>query len=254
MVHHEVQEFNLTVALRRSVLQEFLIIPVYLPLAIVGFTPGAFFLIFAAHNLYQFLIHTPYFPEMRPLGIFLNTPHHHTVHHGRNDRYIDKNFAGIFIFWDKLFGTFEPLTETPEYGIDQPTTTLNPVKAQFTTLSRVIKQAVKQPTLAKKISVFWAPPGSIGADEQTPVEENKPRKRFDPPMSRSSVGLAVTCFVIGVVGVTMYRNAEAFLSLPQRYLVLLSLGVLLYVVGSLLDGRLLALPLRTKTKTHQASQ
>jgi alkylglycerol monooxygenase len=241
VVHHEVEEFNLTVALRRSVLQEFLIIPAYLPLAVIGFSPGAFFLIFAAHNLYQFLIHTPYLPEMRWAGLIFNTPHHHTVHHGRNARYLDRNFAGIFIVWDKLFGTFEPMVEAPVFGVHQKTTTLNPVRAQLTTFGRVLQRAARAEGLAAKLRVFWESPSWL-AEPDSEAEVSKatqvaPPKRYDPPLSRKTARIAFLCFGVAVVGVTVYRNLEPHLSTIAQALVLISLGGLMYVLGWLLDGR-----------------
>jgi sterol desaturase/sphingolipid hydroxylase (fatty acid hydroxylase superfamily) len=242
VVHHEVQEFNLTVALRRSVLQEFLIIPAYLPLALLGFHPAAFFLVFAAHNLYQFLIHSPYFPEMRRLGVLFNTPHHHRVHHCRNRCYIDKNFAGVFIIWDKLFGTFAPLQEAPEFGIHQKTTTFNPVKAQFSTLIRVLKRARQAPTLGGRLRFLWASPAWLAEDGDSGLRWIP--KPYRPSVSRRQGRWAAVLFVVATIGVTLYRNFETELDNIGRCLVLLSLGSLLYFLGSLLDGKSLNAGLR----------
>lgn len=238
VVHHEVEEFNLTVALRRSVMQEFTIISVYLPFAVLGFSPGAFFLIFAAHNLYQFLIHTSYLPEFRTFGLLFNTPYHHEIHHARNRCYIDKNFAGVFIIWDKLFGTFAERTETPQIGIGQETTTLNPVKAQITTLARVFAEAKSRPTIKGKLTAIFGPPSYLsmkmpaGADHASPT-----RKKFDPTISKSSLQKAILWFVFLVVTVTIYRNYETTLPTSVQLVALLLVACLLFYIGMILDNK-----------------
>lgn len=230
MVHHEVEEFNLTVALRRSVMQEFTIIWVYLPFALLGFSPGAFFLVFAAHNLYQFLIHTSYLPEFRIFGLVFNTPHHHEVHHCRNACYIDKNFAGVFIVWDKLFGTFTPQTEKPVFGVAQLTSTLNPVKAQVTTLQAVFAEAGRRQGWRAKAQALFGPPDYLG-------EHAVHRPKFDPTISGSQLGIAIALFLLLVVATTLYRNYENAFDLAQKIAVLGGIGGVLFMIGDLLDAR-----------------
>jgi alkylglycerol monooxygenase len=250
VVHHEVEEFNLTVALRRSVMQEFTIISVYLPLAILGFSPGAFFLIFAAHNLYQFLIHTSYLPEFRLFGLVFNTPYHHEIHHARNKCYVDKNFAGVFIIWDKLFGTFAERTEQPQIGIGQETTTLNPVKAQITTLMRVFEEAGKRSSMMEKLKAIFGPPSylsmklSEGTDHASEL-----RAKYDPPISKQGLYKAISWFVFLVVTVTIYRNYETSLSAGVQLIALLLVAGLLFYIGTLLDNKR-----RKATVTHTITE
>lgn len=242
MVHHEVEEFNLTVALRRSVMQEFTIIWVYLPFALLGFSPGAFFLVFAAHNLYQFLIHTSYLPEFRIFGLVFNTPHHHEVHHCRNACYIDRNFAGVFILWDKLFGTFTPQTEQPVFGVAQLTTTLNPVKAQVTTLAAVFAEAGRRQGWRGKLQALFGPPDFLAAHGHDTVH----RPKFDPAIERGQFGLAIALFLLLVVATTLYRNYEGAFDLAQKIAVLGGIAGLLFMIGDLLDAR--GLPLLAWTR------
>jgi sterol desaturase/sphingolipid hydroxylase (fatty acid hydroxylase superfamily) len=232
-VHHEVEEFNLTVALRRSVMQEFTIIWVYLPFALFGFSPGAFFLMFAAHNLYQFLIHTSYLPELRIFGLVFNTPHHHELHHCRNTCYIDKNFAGVFIFWDKLFGTFAVHTEKPVFGVEQLTTTLNPVTAQVTTLQMVFAEAGRRQGWRAKLGAVFGVPDYLGSHGYDKVH----RPKFDPAIPGWLLGLAIALFALLVFGTTAYRNYEDAFDLAQKIAVLGGIAAVLFLIGNLLDAR-----------------
>ncbi|KAI1280674.1 Alkylglycerol monooxygenase [Halotydeus destructor] len=119
-------------ALRQALLQPFTAWLTYVPLALLIPPP-----IFLAHlqlgELYMFWLHTEIVPKLGPLEYILNTPSHHRVHHGRNPKYIDKNYGGVFIFWDFLFGTFEP--EDPQepavYGLVHPVASYNPFYLQF---------------------------------------------------------------------------------------------------------------------------
>jgi sterol desaturase/sphingolipid hydroxylase (fatty acid hydroxylase superfamily) len=245
MVHHEVEEFNLSVALRRSVMQEFTIIGAYLPLAILGFSPGAFFLVFAAHNLYQFLIHTSYLPEFKIFGLIFNTPHHHEIHHCRNQCYVDKNFAGVFIIWDKLFGTFAEPSEKYEFGIGQQTITLNPVKAQVTTLMMVIREAKQRKGLKNKLNALFGPPSYLSVESinarNRQNSENKAallkRYKYDPQVSQTNKRKIISFFAVLLIIITAYRNFEASLPLAIQVTALIVIASALYYVGVLLDNK-----------------
>ncbi len=129
--HHSSTRFNLAVALRQSWTTPFTGLVFWLPLALVGFHPLMILTQQSISLVYQFWIHTQTIDRLGPLEWFLNTPSHHRVHHGRNARYVDRNYGGILIVWDRLFGTFEPESEPVDYGIVKPLNTFNPVKIAF---------------------------------------------------------------------------------------------------------------------------
>jgi len=131
VVHHQSEDFNLSVALRQSSTAFIWSTPFYLPLAIMGFHPIQFVLVGGFNLLYQFWIHTEHIGKLGWVETIMNTPSHHRVHHGRDPKYIDKNYAGVLITWDKIFGTFKEEEETPTYGITKPVNSWNPVYANF---------------------------------------------------------------------------------------------------------------------------
>nr|XP_048271633.1 alkylglycerol monooxygenase isoform X6 [Myodes glareolus] len=129
--HHSSEDYNLSTALRQSVLQPYTSWIFYSPLAL--FIPPSVFAVHIQFNLlYQFWIHTEVIRSLGPLELVLNTPSHHRVHHGRNRYCIDKNYAGTLIIWDKLFGTFEAENEQVIYGLTHPIDTFEPFKVQVT--------------------------------------------------------------------------------------------------------------------------
>ena len=131
VVHHQSEDFNLTVALRQSSTAFIWSFPFYLPLAVLGFDPIQFLTVGAFNLLYQFWIHTEHIGKIGWLEYIINTPSHHRVHHGRDPKYIDKNYAGVFIVWDRMFGTFKEEEGRPTYGITKSLNSWNPLYANF---------------------------------------------------------------------------------------------------------------------------
>jgi sterol desaturase/sphingolipid hydroxylase (fatty acid hydroxylase superfamily) len=158
-VHHQSEEYNLTVALRQGAFQPFFSWIFYLPLALVGFPPLWFLAMTAFNTIYQFWIHTRLIGKLGPLEWVLNTPSHHRVHHGRNPKYLDKNHAGTLIIWDRLFGTFQEEEEEPVYGIVRPLASWNPVWANFHEYVELWRDAARAPYFLDKIKIWFMPPG-----------------------------------------------------------------------------------------------
>jgi alkylglycerol monooxygenase len=131
IVHHQSEEYNLAVALRQGVFTPLTALPFSLPLAVLGVPPLIYVAADALDTLYQFWIHTESVRRLGPFEAVLNTPSHHRVHHGRNPQYLDRNYGGILIIWDRLFGTFEPERAPVLYGITTPLHSFNPLWAQL---------------------------------------------------------------------------------------------------------------------------
>jgi sterol desaturase/sphingolipid hydroxylase (fatty acid hydroxylase superfamily) len=114
--HHSSLEYNLSTALRQpwTAFQTAIMVA---PLAVVGVRPDLIVMAGAINLLYQFWIHTEMVDRLGPLEWVLNTPSHHRVHHGSNPRYLDKNYGGVLIVWDRLFGTFQAEDEPVVYGL-----------------------------------------------------------------------------------------------------------------------------------------
>ena len=159
-VHHSSPYFNISVAYRFGPLDGIMPFFFHLPLAILGFNPIVIIAAEGFVQLYQTLLHTEVVKKFpRPIEWLFNTPSHHRVHHGSNPEYIDKNYAGIFIIWDKLFGTFAEEKAKVTYGITVPVDSINPVKVFFIGLTRLAKQVKKADGLINKLGVIAMPPG-----------------------------------------------------------------------------------------------
>lgn len=128
VVHHSSQHYNLSTALRQT-WTPFTAVPFWVLLAFAGFAPWIILLQQSISLLYQFFIHTERIGKLwRPVEFVFNTPSHHRVHHGSNEKYLDTNYGGILIVWDRLFGTFQPEGERVVYGLTKNIETFNPVR------------------------------------------------------------------------------------------------------------------------------
>lgn len=120
VVHHSAEHYNLTVAFRQSWVQHFKTI-FFIPVALMGFHPVVFFVVSQLSTLYQFWVHTERIGRLHPfIEKYFGTPSNHRVHHGSQEKYLDKNFGATFMVWDHLFGTFQYEEEKPVYGLTTP--------------------------------------------------------------------------------------------------------------------------------------
>jgi len=181
-VHHQSEEYNLSVALRQGAFQGFFSWAFYLPLALLGFPPATFVTCSALNTLYQFWIHTRLIGKLGPLEWVFNTPSHHRVHHGRNPRYIDRNHAGSLIIWDRMFGTFVEETDEPVYGVVKPLASANPLWANFAGWLDLWWVASKARAFADRMRPFIAAPGWRPADLGGPLVPPEVSRPKDEPL------------------------------------------------------------------------
>ncbi|MDC0658429.1 sterol desaturase family protein [Leisingera sp. SS27] len=162
--HHSSQHYNLTTALRQTWTGTFtFMMIVKAPMVLLGFHPALVLFCGGLNLIYQFWIHTEAVSRLpRWFEAVMNTPSHHRAHHGRNPRYLDCNYAGVFIIWDKMFGTFVPEQDhdRPDYGLVHNIATFNPLRVAFHEWAGIFKD-MRQPdlTLKQRLLYAFAPPG-----------------------------------------------------------------------------------------------
>jgi len=202
IVHHQSEEYNLTVALRQSWFQGWFSWVFYLPLALIGFDPIMFLTLSSFNTLYQFWIHTRTIKSMGFLEYILNTPSHHRVHHGSNPKYIDKNHAGTLIIWDMMFGTFQKEEEEVYYGITKPLASWNPVWANLHYWKDLVETAKKSDTIGDKIKVFIKPPGwfpaKLGGFQPAPEIDVVNYRKFNTETALQAMVYAVLLFLVAL--------------------------------------------------------
>lgn len=174
IIHHSSEDFNLACALRQSISVVFKIFAFFLiPAALLGVPEKVIAIVAPLHLFAQFWYHTQHIKKMGFLEKIIVTPSHHRVHHAINPEYLDKNYGQIFIFWDKLFGTYqEELADVPPvYGITRPVHTWNPIKINFQHMWLLIKDAWRTKSWKDKFRIWMMPTGWRPADvaEKFPV-------------------------------------------------------------------------------------
>jgi sterol desaturase/sphingolipid hydroxylase (fatty acid hydroxylase superfamily) len=157
--HHSSEHYNLSTALRQSLTTPLTGMPFYWPLPLLGFDPAMILVLSAINTLYQYWIHTELVDRVGPLEAVFNTASHHRVHHGTNVEYLDRNHAGIFIVWDKLFGTFEPERATPVYGLTKNIRTFNLWKVAFHEFAALGRDVRRSKNLREALGYLLQPPG-----------------------------------------------------------------------------------------------
>ncbi|MCX7744409.1 MAG: sterol desaturase family protein [Flavobacteriales bacterium] len=195
IVHHQSQEYNLSVALRQSWFHNFIAFWIFLPLPIFGVHPYVFVGVAGFVTLYQYWIHTKAIKKLpRIIEFIFNTPSHHRVHHAINPQYLDKNYAATFIFWDRMFGTFMEEKEEPVYGITTPFNSWDPVWANFHFYVEMIRGSKKLKTLWQKLGLIFRGPQYLG--EVLGQVSKDPEYYKHVPKYQTSVSLNMKLYVL----------------------------------------------------------
>lgn len=173
-VHHSPTKLNLTSGVRlgwTSAISGHFVF--YLPLAYIGFHPFAIVSMLGLNLFYQFFVHTEFSPRLGPLECVLNTPTHHRVHHASNASCLDRNYGGVLILFDRLFGTFAtaPANEPLRYGLVGAERLVNPLKIVSREWIAMARDVMRAETLREKARILYSPPGAT-----RPVARAKPQR------------------------------------------------------------------------------
>ncbi len=229
VVHHSSEELNYTVAMRNTSLHGLFIWVFTLPLAFIGLPWQMFAASYGLNVLYQFWLHTRLVGRLGPLEWVLNTPSHHRVHHGRDREYVDRNFGGVLIIWDRLFGTFAEERQEPEYGVQPRFRSSNPVWANldgWVEIGRAWRRAGDWRGRAR--AVFGPPDWKTGPD---------PERDSKFAIAPAALGYALAQLGVAIVLTLLVLRHAPQLSWAERFVALVVIAATVGSVGGLLDGR-----------------
>jgi len=241
VVHHQSEDYNLSVALRQSSFQVIWTSAFYFPLALIGFDPLDFALMAALTTLYQFWIHTELIGRLGIFEYFMVTPSHHRVHHGRNPKYIDKNHGGTFIVWDMMFGTFQKEEETPTYGITTPVNSWNPVWANFSHYKIMLHEMRQISGIPDKIKYLFYKPGwlpeSLGGYRPAPTVDKQHYRKYET-VAATKLNIYVLLQYIVLLGVAtwfLFFQAEMTMGFKISIALLIAFGSV--TIGALFENK-----------------
>jgi alkylglycerol monooxygenase len=219
VVHHSSEEYNLSTALRQSSTGFLTHWMFYMPLALLGIPVMVFVIVGLVDLVYQFWVHTRLVGRLGWLEWVLVTPSNHRVHHGQNDYCIDRNYGGLLIVWDRLFGTVadERDDEPPVYGIRNPLHSWNPVWANLHQYASVFRQLARSPGWRQKLGALLASPGSARPGTTPPVVfAPSAFQRFATPAPLWMALLGAACTALGTGLLMHFLWSQSHWSLGER--------------------------------------
>lgn len=238
-VHHQSEDYNLSTALRQTSTGWIGSWVFYLPMAVMGFPPEMYAALALIDLLYQYWVHTQLVGRLGWFDRVFCSPSNHRAHHAVNDRYLDKNYGGILILFDRWFGTFveEDPSDPPVFGTRSPLRNWNPLWANFQVYVAIWRDAAKARSWWDKLRIWWMPPGWRPQD----VAEGEPKDGFDievqryydPQLTRSSQWLLAMLLAasLGATSLLLWHAHE--LALSVQLLWALGLTVLLHAAAAL---------------------
>ncbi len=242
-VHHQSEEYNLSTALRQSSSSFLFSWIFYLPLFVIGIPMDVLITVAAANLIYQFWVHTQLIDRLGVLDRILVTPSNHRVHHAQNERYIDKNYGGIFIIWDRMFGSFaeEARDEPVTFGVRKPLASWNPIWANLQVYDYLLFDAMKTRRWRDKIAVWFCHTGWRPAD----VEQAFPKRnsslddfqKFNPEVPVKTRRYVIAQFVLVTTIALLIAVAFATHGADAVLVPCLLLWTQLYTLGLLNEVR-----------------
>ena len=234
VVHHHGEEFNLATALRQTSTGFLWKWVFFLPIFIIGIPPQMYVTVAGLNLVYQFWVHTEHIGRLGVLDYILVTPSNHRIHHAQNKEYIDANYGGVFILWDRMFGTFidERDDLKPIYGTSKPLNSWNPLWANLEVWSEMIKDTWRTRRWRDKIALWFSKPKWRPADvsEKYPIKKNDLTqfRKFDTKTSLFAKIFGFTHLVF----VSIYTQGVLFNSASIAYvdLMLISFNIVTLMV------------------------
>ena len=217
VVHHHGEEFNLSTAMRQTSTGFLWKWIFFLPMFLIGIPPNVFVTVAGINLIYQFWVHTEHIGRLGILEYIFITPSNHRIHHAQNDDYLDANYGGVFIIWDRIFGTYidERDDLKPVYGTVKPLKTFNPLWANIEVFYQMILDSYRTKKFKDKIRVWFSPPAWRPDDvkEKYPVQKNDLDnfEKYDPEITTMEKVFAFFQFsMINGFTILMLFNVDKF--------------------------------------------
>jgi len=241
-VHHQSEEYNLSTALRQTSSGFLLSWIFYLPMFLVGIPVEVFITVNAIDLIYQFWVHTRHVGKLGWADRVFVTPSNHRVHHAQNDRYLDKNYGGILILWDRLFGTFqEELDEEPVvYGVRKPLRSWNPFYANLQVYHYLWKDAVRTRRWRDRLGLWfrrtgWRPRDL--RDEPDGTISPEALEKFDPSLPAGAKPYLLVQFVLAILMSSAIGAVFTSAALSTSLVLCLLFWFLVYNLAVINEGR-----------------
>jgi sterol desaturase/sphingolipid hydroxylase (fatty acid hydroxylase superfamily)/uncharacterized membrane protein YhhN len=242
VVHHQSQQYNLSTALRQTSSGALLGWVFYLPMALAGVPPLVFGIVALVDLLYQFWVHTEHVGKLGWFDRWFCSPSNHRVHHAVNDTYVDRNYGGVLVIWDRMFGSFAEEREPCIYGTRKPLNSWDPLWSNAEVYWALARDSWRTRRWTDKLKVWFKPPGwqpedLARLDPRPPFDATRV-PRFAPPLDRATTVFGAVQFglALGAVALFLWRADAMPLRVSLVWLAALVVG--LWSLGAVLQGRM----------------
>ena len=242
VAHHQSEDYNLSTALRQTGTGAFVTWIFYIPVFLIGVPSYVFVSVASINLIYQFWVHSEHIPKLGWYEKFFVTASNHRVHHAQNENYIDKNYGGVFIIWDRMFGTYQEEDDavTPIYGIRSKIDTFNPIWANLHIYVKMFKDIWYAQSLKEKFFVPFARTGWQPSASSMAVEKDdfNPAtfKKYDPQIPTKIKFYAFfQFFLLSLVGLLLLESGT--LNYEQLWVTVSMMAFTMYCTSLWLDGK-----------------
>lgn len=236
IVHHQSNDFNYTVAARITIFQAIVRSFFWCLLPIAGFTPETVMGVLVFHGAYSFFTHTRQIPKLKWLEHVFITPSLHRVHHASNEKYLDKNYGDLFVFWDKLFGTFKAEEEEPTYGLTHPIKSRSFLWQHFHYFLEIGAMASRKKSVKEKIKVWFDSPMNMEPDIRDQLE-----KKWLLTSNKSIYGrlgiYVILQVILAVVLLSLLIEYKETISWISQLGIIISIFLTLVIAGAILEQK-----------------
>ena len=248
VVHHQSEDYNLSTALRQTSTSFLTTWVFYIPCFFLGMPISMFVSIASAHLIYQFWVHSQHIPKLGVFEWFMVSPSNHRVHHAQNADYIDKNYGGLLIIWDRLFGTYKAEDEKQQaiYGIRVPLQSWNPIWANLHIFAGMLRDIWHTNRWSDKFRVLWSKTGWHPEDMVKRFPEQKSDleqfEKYNPQRSSRINGAIIVQYLLLAVLHFWSAGQSTVLSSSLMWAVVIAQVAVLIVIGAVLEGKAYARP------------
>ena len=248
VVHHQSEDYNLSTALRQTSTSFLTTWVFYIPCFFLGMPISMFVSIASAHLIYQFWVHSQHIPKLGVFEWFMVSPSNHRVHHAQNADYIDKNYGGLLIIWDRLFGTYKAEDEKQQaiYGIRVPLQSWNPIWANLHIFAGMLRDIWHTNRWSDKFRVLWSKTGWHPEDMVKRFPEQKSDleqfEKYNPQHSSRINGAIIVQYLLLAVLHFWSAGQSTVLSSSLMWAVVIAQVAVLIVIGAVLEGKAYARP------------
>lgn len=238
IVHHQSEEFNFSAAARITTIQAFIRTGFWCILPLIGFEPMMVMGVLIMHGMYSFFTHTQVINAPKWMEYVFITPSLHGVHHASDEKYLDKNYGDVFVFWDKLFGTFQQEEEKPKYGLTHPIGSYSFLWQHFHYYLEIYEATRRQKGLKNKMKIIFGSPAVMDQDIRAVLEKKFFQKNTNRERLNTTFKKYINIQLFTVASVLMFFSAFfIYFDVIEKIGISLISIITLINIGALLEQR-----------------